>query len=67
MVARCSRGPPRTIGVESPSSTVAIAAYDSGFPFLIDDKDCKVLGGCQIVPNIQCNIVSSSYWLLAVV
>jgi len=52
MVARCSRGPPHTIGVESPSSTVAIAAYDSGISFLIDDEDCQVLGGCQFVPNV---------------
>ena len=53
MVARCSRGPPRTIDVDSSSSTVAIAAYDSGIPFLIDDKDCQVLDGCQFVPNVQ--------------
>jgi len=52
-VAQCSRGPPRTIGVESPCSTVAIAAYDSGIPFLIDDKDCQVSGSCQFVPNVQ--------------
>ena len=47
-------------GVESPSSTVAVAAYDSGIPFLIDDKDFQGLGSCQFVPNVHV-IVSSAY------